>query len=176
MKKQIRTGESKNSKNGVFESVYQALLSAGGGNVSALSCAGNSTSAAALQLANLTTMLYSCQTDLEAVCNTTNWAGLANETLLEQCDTFSKDFRAAASGCLAMSVGGDATNTESACSCWEATGLSDNMEAVKTCKFPDEAKAVSNALKECTTKFGECRKYEDDAVTSISSCLDTNSG
>ena len=41
MIKQIRTGESKNSKNGVFEVVYQKLVSAGGGDASNLSCAGS---------------------------------------------------------------------------------------------------------------------------------------
>ena len=173
MTKQIRTGDNKKTKNGVFESVYQKLLSAGGGNASALFCAGNSTGAEALQLGNLTTLLSTCQTDLEDLCNTTNWAGLADETLLQQCDASTANFKATAAGCLEMSLGGD---TQSACACWEAADLSDNMEAVKTCKFPDEAKAVAKALKACTTKFGLCRKYEDDAVTSISSCLDTKSG
>merc|ERR1711963_1311783 len=43
-------------------------------------------------------------------------------------------------------------------------------EAIKPCKFPTEAKAVADQLKVCVAKFGECRKYEDDAAISISAC------
>jgi len=166
MEKQIITGGKKNSKNGVFESVNQKLLSAGGSNASALSCAGSTSGAEALQLANLTTTLSLCQTELEAVCNTTNWP-LANETRLQQCDASTDNFNATATRCLAMSVGNDAVDAESACDCWQALDLSD----VRTCKFSSEAKAVANALKTCSGKFAECRKYEDDAIPAISACL-----
>ena len=164
MEKQIKIGKSKNSKNGVFESVYQKLLSAGGGNISALSCDGSTTSEHALQMTHLARSLSSCQPDLEALCNTTNWAGLINETHLQQCEASTSVFKDIASGCLEI------TDTESACACWETTELSAAMEAVKTCRFQKEAKAVAKALMGCTTKFGKCRKYEDDAVNSLYNC------
>merc|ERR1711963_698008 len=81
MEKQIGTADSKDSKSGVFESVYQKVLQTGGGDANALSCSGSTTNAGAAQLTNLTTVLSACQTDVEAVCNTTNWTGLANATL-----------------------------------------------------------------------------------------------
>merc|ERR1711963_889273 len=93
MEKQIGTADSKDSKSGVFESVSQKVLQTGGGDANALSCSGSTTNAGAAQLTNLTTALSACQTDVEAVCNTTNWTGLANATLLTECDTLTATFK-----------------------------------------------------------------------------------
>merc|ERR1712019_1421 len=54
MDKQNGTGESKSGKKGEFISAAQKLLSVGGGNKSALSCAGSTDNAGAAQLKNLT--------------------------------------------------------------------------------------------------------------------------
>merc|ERR1711884_820071 len=93
-------GDSKDGKSGVFESVYQKVLQTGGGDANALSCSGSTTNAGAAQPTNLTTVLSACQTDVEAVCNTTNWTGLANATLLTECDTLTATFKTEAEMCL----------------------------------------------------------------------------
>merc|ERR1711963_515037 len=170
MEKQIGTADSKDSKSGVFESVYQKVLQTGGGDANALSCSGSTTNAGAAQLTNLTTVLSACQTDVAAVCNTTNWTGLANATLLTECDTLTATFKTEAEICLMKSVGPNATDTDDACACWDSEAMALAREDIKPCKFPTEAKAVADQLKVCVAKFGECRKYEDDAAISISAC------
>merc|ERR1719400_1409857 len=155
MVKQLATSNSKNSKNGEFESVNQKLISAGGGDTSALSCSGSTTNAGAAQLTNLTTVLSACKTDVEAVCNTTEWTGLANETILTECEELMVLFKEEAAVCLELSVGVNATDTDTACDCWEA--MVPTREAIKECKFPAEARAVADNLQICLAKFGECR-------------------
>merc|ERR1712226_926271 len=170
MVKQLGTSNSKNSKNGEFESVHQKLISIGGGDKNNLSCSGSTTNAGAAQLTNLTTVLSACKTDVEAVCNTTKWTGLANETILTECGILMEAFKLEAQACLDLSVGVNATDTATACTCWEDENMTEAREALKHCKFPSEAKAVADNLKICVAKFGECRKHEDDAAISLSAC------
>merc|ERR1712226_927133 len=103
MVKQLGTSNSKNSKNGEFESVHQKLISIGGGDKNNLSCSGSTTNAGAAQLTNLTTVLSACKTEVEAVCNTT------------ECEELMDIFKVEADVCLDLSVGPNATDTDTAC-------------------------------------------------------------
>merc|ERR1712117_468271 len=69
MKAHSKIASGKLDKKDAFESINQKLISAGGGNKSALSCSGSSTSPGALQLTNLTSVLGECQTVLATSCN-----------------------------------------------------------------------------------------------------------
>ena len=70
MEKQNGTGSSKSGKKGAFSGVYQKLLSAGGGDKTNLTC---SASEGAAQLANLTSSLFACQTDISSACDPASW-------------------------------------------------------------------------------------------------------
>ena len=62
------------------------------------------------------------------------------------------------------------SNFDEACSCWTNSNLTAVAEEFKTCKVADDAQKVTAQLRKCTKAFGKCRKYEDDAITSIMSC------
>ena len=59
---------------------------------------------------------------------------------------------------------------DEACSCWTNSNLTAVAEEFKMCKVSDDAKKVTAQLRMCTKAFGKCRKFEDDAITSIMSC------
>ena len=62
------------------------------------------------------------------------------------------------------------SNFEEACTCWTDSNMTAVSEEVKMCKASEDAKKVTAQLRECTKAFGKCRKFEDDAITSIMSC------
>merc|ERR1719479_860573 len=167
MDKQNGTGESKSGKKGEFKSAAQKLLSVGGGNKSALSCAGLTDNAGAAQMKNLTDHLMGCEDSIHEACNSSNF-DVVNVTKLEHCKTVIEAFKAGAEECLGKSIGADKTSTDEACTCWTNETLAHTVEIAKECKFNEEAKAFAAALKVCKSKFSECRKYEDEVAESIS--------
>ena len=169
MAKQNGTGESKSGKKGVFKSAAQRLLSVGGGNKSALSCAGATDNPGAAQMKNLTDFLLACEDSIHTACNATNF-DLVNVTKLEKCKVVAEDFKTGAGECLGKSVGADKTTTDDACACWTNPNLDETIQAAKECKFNEESKAFAAALKTCKNKFSECRKYEDEVANSILAC------
>ena len=169
MTKQNGTGDSKAGKKGVFGPVAQKLVSAGGGDKTNLSCAGTTDTSGAKQLKNLTDVLSKCETDISAACDPALWPQ-PNMTKVAECEELVVQFKAAAQECLDKSVGASATDTDTACSCWTSAALDQTVQAAKMCKFPTEAKDIAVALKNCTSAFGTCRKYEDDAITAIAAC------
>ena len=70
MKVQTKTGKSKAGKKGIFGGVIRRLVRAGGGNVSNLACSGETNSAGAEKLRNLTTLLLECEGNIENSCDT----------------------------------------------------------------------------------------------------------
>merc|ERR1719479_424706 len=86
MAKQNGTGDSKSGKKGEFKSAAQKLISVGGGNKSALSCAGATDNPGAAQLKNLTDHLMGCEAGIHKACNFTNF-DVVNNTNLEACKT-----------------------------------------------------------------------------------------
>merc|ERR1712048_1295114 len=80
-----------------------------------------------------------------------------------------------ATTCLGKTVGGKKTNSSDACYCWTHNKLNSTIDELKTCKANKEAAAITSALKNCTTAFGKCRKFEDAASTALSSCSSDSS-
>ena len=156
-------------KKGEFKSAAQKLLSVGGGNKSALSCAGSTDNPGAAQLKNLTDVLNGCEDSIHAACNATNFEAV-NNTKLEACKVVAEDFKTGAAECLGKSVGANKTTTDDSCACWTNATFDATVQAAKECKFSEEAKAFAAALKICKNKFAECRKYEDEVANSISAC------
>jgi len=72
--------------------------------------------------------------------------------------------------CYDKTYGGKKTNSSDACYCWTHNKLNSTIDELKTCKANKEAAAITAALKNCTSAFGVCRKYEDAASTALSTC------
>merc|ERR1711884_722133 len=162
--KQSEIAGKKSGKQSVFGPIALKLVDLGGGNKSALTCSGSATSEGALQLTNLTSTLFDCEVAVNASC-TTDFP-MPNMTFVDECVNASATFVAAAEACLTLSK--EATAVD-ACTCWSAPELAAASEAVKDCRIPEVA-AVAQGLKACKDAFSTCRKYEDEAVTSMAAC------
>merc|ERR1719343_1119301 len=62
----------------------------------------------------------------------------------------------------------EATATE-ACACWSAPEMTMASDAVKDCKIA-EVSSIAQGLKACKDAFSTCRKFEDEAVSSMAAC------
>merc|ERR1712061_124119 len=164
IEKQASIAGKKSGKQSVFGPIALKLVDLGGGNKSALTCSGSATSEGALQLTNLTSTLFDCEVAVNASC-TTDFP-MPNMTFVDECVNASATFVAAAEACLTLSK--EATAAD-ACTCWAAPELAAASEAVKDCRIPEVA-AVAQGLKACKDAFSTCRKFEDEAVTSMAAC------
>ena len=167
MARQNSTGANKSGKKGIFGPVALRLIEIGGGNKSAPSCGGKTNNNGAKQLKNLTDTLNACESNVHKMCS--NFSK-PNMTKLSACAVLADSFKKGAQKCLDLTIGSNAKDTDTACTCWTGADLNKTVQAAKNCKFSTEAKAIANELKNCTKAFGKCRKYEDAAVTAISSC------
>merc|ERR1719328_613563 len=168
MKAHSKIASGKLDKKDAVESINQKLIEAGGGNKSALTCSGSSTSPGAAQLANLTSVLGECQTVLATSCNM-SLIPQVNSTKLDACNASIVAFKTEAEMCLDMAIKAKAM-TEEVCACFTAAELDEHFEANTDCKFPEETRNITAAKNKCVEDFGKCRKYEDDAATSITAC------
>merc|ERR1712073_191791 len=134
------------------------------GNKSGLTCSGSATSEGALQLTNLTSTLFDCEVLVNASC-TTDFP-MPNMTFVDSCVNATDLFKTLATECMTMSK--EATATE-ACACWSAPEMTMASEAVKDCKIT-EVSAIAQGLKACKDAFSTCRKFEDEAVSSMAAC------
>ena len=91
---------------------------------------------------------------------------MPNMTFVDACANDTSLFVTLATECVTMSK--EATASE-ACACWSAPELAMASEAVKDCKIP-EVSAIAQGLKACKAAFSTCRKFEDEAVSSMAAC------
>merc|ERR1712242_575798 len=164
IEKQATIAGKKSVKQSAFGPIALKLVDLGGGNKSALTCSGSATSEGALQLTNLTSTLFDCEIQVNASC-TTDFP-MPNMTFVDACTNATEEFKSLASGCLSQSK--EATAAE-ACACWSAPEMIMASEAVKDCKIT-EVSAIAQGLKACKDAFSTCRKFEDEAVTSMAAC------
>ena len=174
MIKQNKTGGNKAGKKGLFAPIAHRLVDIGGGNKSNMSCGGQYGNKGAAQLQNLTKTLFDCEKDVNKSCNPAN-IPQPNFTFINLCKDLVDNFTTEAGMCLGKTMGANKTNNEDACSCWTAMKLNATVGELKNCKVSDETKAITTALKACTASFGKCRKFEDGAITAISSCASSTS-
>merc|ERR1711868_34043 len=168
IKGQKAVADKKKGKKGLFGPVLNQLVSAGGGNKSALTCAGSSNSSGAAQLKNLTETLEMCQMTINASCNVDDFPK-PNATLIEKCDNATKTFETEAEKCRKLSK--ESTSAD-ACTRWN--GMTAASEAVVGCSRTDEQDKIKNATKMCKDAFSKCRKFEDDAVSILKSCSESS--
>ena len=173
MERQNSTGVNKSGKKGIFGPIAQRLIEVGGGNKSAPSCGGKTNNDGAKQLKNLTDTLSACESNVHKMCGNFSQP---NMTKLSACAVLADSFKKGAQKCLDLTIGSNAKDTDTACTCWTGADLNKTVQAAKNCKFSTEAKAIANELKNCTKAFGKCRKYEDAAVTAITNCTKSSSG
>merc|ERR1712110_613735 len=164
VEKQAGIASKKGEKKGVFGPIALKLIDVGGGNKSALTCAGSADSAGAKQLKNLTDTLMMCEMEVNKTCSMD--LPKPNATLIKECNTSTKAFRKMAEECFAKSKEDTATD---ACTCWTNADLTKAGESVADCKIK-EVGDVAKGLKKCKEAFAKCRKFEDDAVSTISAC------
>jgi len=174
MTKQNKTGSNKSGKKGAFAPTGHRLVDIGGGNRSNLSCGGQYNNSGAKQLKNLTDTLFDCEITVNASCNPAN-IPQPNFTLLAACQKLMDSFTKEATTCLNKTTGKGKTNNVDACTCWSSSSLSQTAAKLKHCKANNESKAITAALKNCTTAFQKCRKFEDAAGKAISSCASDSS-
>jgi len=176
MTKQNNTGGSKSGKKGVFAPIAFKLIDIGGGNKSNLSCGGSYSSSGAKQLTNLTKTLFDCEINVNKSCNPANFPQ-PNMTFINLCNNLTSTFKTQAGSCLTKAIGfnGTKTNSTDACKCFTDSVLNTTVNALKSCKINNEAKAISKQLSACKSAFSTCRQYEDAAGTAISTCSQTSS-
>jgi len=164
IEKQASIAGKKSGKQSVFGPIALKLVDLGGGNKSALTCSGSATSEGALQLTNLTSTLFDCEVLVNASC-TTDFP-MPNMTFVDACVNATDLFKTLATECMTMSK--EATATE-ACACWSAPEMTMASDAVKDCKIA-EVSSIAQGLKACKDAFSTCRKFEDEAVSSMAAC------
>merc|ERR1711971_1416407 len=164
VEKQAAIAAKKGDKKAVFGPIALKLIDVGGGNESALTCAGSSDSAGAKQLKNLTDTLMLCETEVNKTCKMD--IPKPNATLITACNTSTKAFRKMAEECFSKSKEDTAMD---ACTCWTNADLAKLGDSVADCKIK-EVGTVAKGLKACKDAFAKCRKFEDDAVSIISAC------
>jgi len=173
MIKQNKTGGNKSGKKGLFAPIAHRLVDIGGGNKSNMSCGGSYGNKGAAQLQNLTKTLFDCEKDVNASCNPAN-IPQPNFTFINMCKALVDNFTTEATSCLGKTMGSKKTNVSDACTCWTSMTLNMTSATLKNCKASKESSAITAALKKCTSAFGKCRKFEDGAITAISSCSQTS--
>jgi len=174
MVKQNKTGGNKSGKKGLFAPVAHRLVDIGGGNKTNMSCGGQYGNSGAKQLQNLTKTLFDCEKSVKDACDPSN-IPQPNFTFINRCKALVDNFTTEATTCLGKTVGGKKTNSSDACYCWTHNKLNSTIDELKTCKANKEAAAITTALKNCTSAFGKCRKFEDAASTALSTCASDSS-
>ena len=156
-------GGKKSGKQDDFKSTLQRLSDAAGGNISAPVCSGDSTSAGAKQMLNLSMTLKSCADEIYAACDTTNLPA-PNATRISECKAAIEIFKTYTNTCQELSG-------SEACSCWTPSAdVTAAMAIVKTCDLSKNNTAMVKAVTSCKSAFGKCRKYEDDVGDIIFAC------
>ena len=160
-------GDGKSGKQGVFGPTATKLVSAGGGNKSALVCGGSSTSDGARNITQLAKDLDKCEKSVNDSCHTDNFP-TANTTLIDECTTLTDKFVEEATKCMVKSK--DEATASDGCVCWTSDVMKQLTSDVDNCKVKDDMDKIKAQLKTCTKAFGACRKLEDEAVKKLSAC------
>merc|ERR1712110_779503 len=164
-----KTGEKKNGKKGIFASTAQRIIRSGGGDSSALSCQGSTTSNGAKNLTSLAKLFNSCEAKVKMACATENMP-LPNMTEVSACVSTMETFKGMVANCQKMKENG----TE-ACTCWSNSNFTSLAATIRKCKINKDQAAVIDQLKYCRGNFSACKTAEDDGMKAMSSCATSKS-
>merc|ERR1712130_963036 len=164
-----KTGEKKNGKKGIFASTAQRIIRSGGGDSSALTCQGSTTSNGAKNLTDLAKLLNGCEAKVKMACATENMP-LPNMTEVSACVSSMETFKGMVAKCQMMKENG----TE-ACTCWSNSNFTSLAATIRKCKISSTQKAVIAQLSSCKGNFSACKQAEDDGMKAMSSCATSKS-
>ena len=164
IEKQSEIAGKKGGKKAVFAPIALKLVDLGGGNKSALTCSGSADSDGAMQLNNLTQLLFDCEVQVNKSCSMD--FPEVNMTFVDQCAMDIEMFENKTTECYAMSK---AETADDACECWTDAEYTELGNKIKSCKIA-ETSDIAKGLKACKDAFSTCRKYEGDAVASMAAC------
>ena len=153
----------KNNRTDSFTTVAGILLEAGGGNVSKLSCAGQTNSTAAATLTNLTTTLTNCNRTVNESCGPDSVAPL-NQTLVDICVDLTGEFSEAVDKC------SDISDLSEACQCWNDPSLAEASSLLRDCDIKDAQTNITAQKDVCVGVFAGCRAAEDQSVSAVAAC------
>merc|ERR1711944_275519 len=156
----------KNGKKGIFASTAQRIIRSGGGDSSALSCQGSTTSNGAKNLTALAALLNGCAVKVKAACATENMP-LPNMTEVMTCTTAMDSFKRMVETCTKIKENGT-----DACTCWSNSNFTALETTIRSnmCKGKDAQSAALAQLKACRGNFSACKQAEDDGMKAMSSC------
>merc|ERR1711935_249153 len=164
-----KTGEKKNGKKGIFASTAQRIIRSAGGDSSALTCQGSTTSNGAKNLTDLATLLNGCEDKVKAACATENMP-LPNITEVSACVSSMETFKGMVDTCQMNKENG----TE-ACTCWSSSNFTSLAATIRKCKISSTQKLVIAQLASCKANFSACKQAEDDGMKAMSSCATSKS-
>jgi len=167
MTKQQDLGKNKANKKGGFKSIVNKLVGVGGGNKSALTCSGQADSTGAKQMKNLTDLMEGCEKAINDSCNLDNFPK-PNMTELDACKAKVDEFSNATTACFA-DIKNEATAAKG-CQCFVGAEIKALLEAVDNCSAESAFTGAKEQAKNCKKAFSDCKKYQDDAVDTLSAC------
>lgn len=169
MKLSRERGPGKNDKKGIFAPVAMKLVSVGAGNKSALECGGQAGTEGAKQLMNLTTLMEGCEKSVNDSCNLANFPA-ANMTKLDDCKTKVEKYSNMSLECFKKSR--NESTAADGCACWCDEAITSLFDQIANCSKDanTDKEAANSQLKKCKKAFSNCKKYQDDAVDTLSAC------
>ena len=112
-------------------------------------------------MTNLVNNILSCEENIIKTC-TTDFP-IYNKTFVKDCFETNNKFTNEVNNCFNLTK---TSTVDVACNCWDKVDL----DSVKKCNKIEESKSIGEALKECTNKFGQCKKYEDEVSYVYADC------
>merc|ERR1712227_853681 len=169
MKLSRERGPGKNDKKGIFAPVAMKLVSVGAGNKSALECGGQAGTEGAKQLMNLTTLMEGCEKSVNDSCNLANFPA-ANMTKLDDCKSKVEKYSNMSLECFKKSR--NESTAADGCACWCDEAITSLFDEIANCSKDanTDKEAANSQLKKCKKAFSNCKKYQDDAVDTLSAC------
>merc|ERR1712241_1370780 len=143
-------------KTSAFSKVVKRLRTSGGGNSSALSCQGSSTSPAAKGLTVLVNDMNKCKDEITTRC--VKELPAYNATTAADCVAAMDNFTESLDKC-----GAD-------CTCLQGADLKAEFELIVPCDLVETNKLITEHKNKCTKEFSACKKLEDAAGQAIASC------
>jgi len=161
-----RFAQNKADKKEIFSSVLFRVTSTGGGDATALTCAGEKDTEGATAIQDLADKLATCSEEIEAKCVTAKPE--IDESKIEECNSKMETFKAAVDKCKNIEEDADK------CECWNADDIKMASDDIRACDISTLSKDVATFKKKCVRKFVKCRQLEDSANDVLFECNPVN--
>jgi len=163
IEKFTKVSANKGAKKSIFPPLKNRLVDVGGGNESALTCAGDPDNA---ELNALVSGLDACVDEIDAACNASKPE--IDDALIEECATKMDTFSAEVKKCQ------DITEPAELCTCWNSDTLKNASAELASCDISKLAVEVAAYKKKCVATFSTCKKLEDSVAGFTFACSSEN--